>query len=63
MDEQGTVLGNLLKLDDEFVRMLGVRKRLGGIQSDNVVGDDLVGLVCKVGFLSGRDTFVGGEAD
>jgi len=31
--------------------VLGVREHLGGIEGDNVVGDDLVRLICKVGFL------------
>lgn len=51
MDEQGAILRNFLELDDELVRMLGIRKHLGGIQRDDMVSDDLVGLVCKVGFL------------
>lgn len=53
MNEQGAIFRHLLELNDEFVRMLGIRKHLGGIERDNVVGDDLVSLVCKVGFLLG----------
>ena len=53
MNEQGAIFRKLFELNHELVRMLGIRKHFGGIERDNVVGDDLVSLVCKVGFLSG----------
>ena len=55
MNEQGGIVGDLLELDDELVGVLGVGECLGGIEGDNVVCDDLEGLVCKVGFLWRED--------
>jgi hypothetical protein len=51
MNEQSGIVGDLLELNDELVRVLGISECLGGIEGNNVVGDDFVRLVGKVGFL------------
>jgi hypothetical protein len=52
VNEQGAIVRNLLELNDEFIRVLGVRECLGSIERNNMVSDDLVRLVRKVGFLT-----------